>query len=696
MATAGGVGGGRVQTLKSTNNWVLHDSNKVPLDAMGRPAKTNDPATWTSYDLAVKAAARLGIGVGYVFDGTGVCGIDMDDCIDGGELSDMAKKVLDLFKGTYAEYSPSGNGVHILFKSLNAVSKRTKGLEIYTKGRYFTVTRRPLKGRNVHITTYNDLTEFYALFEPSDANTGVDDVKALIARASQSETFRRLFDGDLSGHAGDHSASDLALCNSLAYWADGDIELMDAAFRASGLYRPKWDRKTGDTTYGGMTLAKAVSPNSSALEEWERGLQRDKKGVLYNTLHNVKHILLHDPKLQSLRVNRITGNIEVAELPWRSVTAGTNFWRNADTAQLICYLEAVYRYFSKALVIDAFDKVVDDRGYDPIVEYLESLPSWDGVPRVDSLLIDFFGAEDSEYVRSTTRKTLCAAVARALVPGCKFDYLLTLQGPQGVRKSTFIERLALGYYTDSLSLADLTRDGKSAAEKLQGYWLVEIGELDGMRKTEAETVKAFISRKDDSYREAYGRLVAPHPRRCILIGTTNVDGFLRDVTGNRRFWPVICPQNTRDARDLASTEIAQIWAEAKHRYVEGEALYLTEELEREARFRQTSSLERDERISQLEEYLETLLPEGWYQLSLSERVWHFTVERVEEGVLPRKYVSNIECWMECFGNRRENIKRQDSYDLSRMLIACGWSVETHRRNDSAYGPLRSRHRERPI
>lgn len=251
-------------------------------------------------------------------------------------------------------------------------------------------------------------------------------------------------------------------------------------------------------------------------------------------------------------------------------------------------------------------------------------------------------ADDNAYTRAVTRKTLCAAVCRVQRPGCKFDSMLVLNGPQGIGKSTLIARLAGEWFSDSLSLND-TKD-KTAAEKLQGYWILEIGELAGLRKTEVETLRSFLSRQNDIYRACFGKRATPHLRQCVFFGTTNAEtGYLRDTTGNRRFWPVKTPgSKTRHSWDLDEHEISQIWAEVLEYVNAGEKLYLDANLDIYAKEEQREAMESDEREGLVREYLEKLLPEKWADMTLYERRNYLNGESefgrdTHEGAVRRKY-----------------------------------------------------------
>ena len=321
------------------------------------------------------------------------------------------------------------------------------------------------------------------------------------------------------------------------------------------------------------------------------------------SLHNITLILENDQKLQNICFNQLADGMEIkGEVPWQHPA---RFWRDADDAQLICYVDANYGNFSARNYQIGVAKVVDDRSYHPIREFFAGLPQWDGKSRVETLLIDYLGADDNAYTRAVTRKTICAGVARIKQPGIKFDYIPVLNGPQGIGKSTLIERLGGEWYSDSLSLTDM--NDKTAAEKLQGYWILEIGELAGMKKADIDKVKAFISRQDDKYRASFGRRVTPHPRQCIFFGTTNSqNGYLRDITGNRRFWTVKTPGTGRlKPWQLTKEDVRQVWAEALVLVERGEKLYLDSDLEAQSQVEQSAAMEQDDREGLVTAYLGT-------------------------------------------------------------------------------------------
>lgn len=417
---------------------------------------------------------------------------------------------------------------------------------------------------------------------------------------------------------------------------------------------------------------------------WQVKLERDKNGLVANTLTNVRMILQKDPMLQNIRFNQMADNLEICgEVPWGH---SGGFWRDADDAQLENYLDQEYAEFSRSRILSAVTKVTDDRSYHPVREYLDALPRWDGRKRLDTLLVDYLSAEDTEYTRAVTRKALCAAVARVRDPGCKFDYVLTLVGPQGVGKSTLISRIGQKWYSDSLNLTDI-RD-KTAAEKLQGVWIMEIGELAGMGTAGTNTLKGFISRQDDQYRASYGRRVGSHPRQCIMVGTTNEAEFLRDTTGGRRFWPVRCPGARKNAWGISQQEVDQIWAEAEFYYKAGEKLTLPEELYSDAAKKQEDATEKDPRIGMVEEFLETRVPLDWYSRKVDSRRDYFRYEGTElpeDLTMRRRRVCYQEVWVECYGRQYQDMTVKDRKEIKAVLDGIdGWEQAEKRQQVKGY------------
>lgn len=281
---------------------------------------------------------------------------------------------------------------------------------------------------------------------------------------------------------------------------------------------------------------------------------------------------------------------------------------------------------------------------------------------------------------------------RVHYPGIKFDYIIVLNGAQGIGKSTLIAKLGMEWFSDSLTLSDM--NDKTAAEKLQGYWIHEIGEMAGMRKADLEKVKAFVSRQDDKYRASFGRRVTPHPRQCIFFGTTNTEnGYLRDITGNRRFWNV---KVTGDGRlkpwDLDQDTIDQIWAETAVLAKAGEELFLDHELEAFAKQEQSDAMERDDREGLVASYLDLLLPENWDDMDIYQRRDY--VQDPEgpvsaKGTVRRETVSNIEIWCECFCKSKEDIKPSDSYAIAAIMARMtGWDKSGGSKRLPIYGKQR--------
>lgn len=398
-------------------------------------------------------------------------------------------------------------------------------------------------------------------------------------------------------------------------------------------------------------------------KDWTSKLKITEKGALAQTIENVVTILEHDPKLAGcLAYNEMDHNIvTLSSTPWNKAK-GPRQWVDADDAALRYYLEKKYGISGKDRIFDAVNVVAQRNAFHPVREYLDGC-TWDRVPRVETLLIDYLGAEDNEYTRAVTRKTLAAAVARIYRPGCKFDYMLTLRGRQGIGKSAIIAKLGGEWFSDTFT----TMQGKDAYEQVQGVWIMEVGELAGMRKAEAETIKLYISKQRDRFRPAYGRRLQEFPRQCVFIGTTNETQFLRDTTGNRRFWVVDTPNEPTKSLwdDLTPETVRLIWGEAVEIYKAGEPLYLPRELEDIAREVQEAYEEENPKAGLIIDYLDRLLPEDWESLDIySRRQW---LETDAVGTVKRRTVCTLEIWAEALNGNPDKLDRYAAKEIRDIM-----------------------------
>ncbi|MDL2317939.1 virulence-associated E family protein [Eubacteriales bacterium OttesenSCG-928-A19] len=420
------------------------------------------------------------------------------------------------------------------------------------------------------------------------------------------------------------------------------------------------------------------SDDTKASMDWQDGLEIDKQGKVKDTLGNIALILRSDPKLRGISYNLHRSGIDIrlnaksaTKLPWKQIKPG---WNETDLGSILLYLDRVYGLYSPSKLKSILLAVAAERSYHPIRDYFDALPPWDGVPRVDEMFIQYLGAPDTAYTRAVARKMMVAAVARIYEPSIKFDSVVVLNGPQGMGKSSFFSHLGGKWFSDSLTIGDMK--DKAAPEKLQGYWILELGELAGLKKMDVETVKAFITRQDDKFRHSYGYSVEDHPRQCIIVGSTNSgDGFLRDITGNRRFWPVTCTTDSPQKPWEVEGCVSLLWAEALVHYQEGEKLFLTPEVEQMASAEQTAALESDVREGMIAEYLDKLLPEDWDSMDLAERRGFLRGDTFtggdKIGTVRKDTVSSVEIWAECFGKEPSAIRRSDTYDIFGMLMKIG-------------------------
>lgn len=429
---------------------------------------------------------------------------------------------------------------------------------------------------------------------------------------------------------------------------------------------------------------------------WRERLHVDKKGKTVADPHNFELILTNDARLENCTVYNCfeDRNLLTRDLPWRNI-GHEQVWCNADDAGLQAYISTHYKLQGKQALLDMWELVCSRRQIHPLRDYLNNL-KWDGTKRLETLIIDYLGAEDNELTRAMTRKHFTAAVARIFEPGTKYDYVLTLIGAEGLGKSSIIRYMGLEkWHSDSLT----TIDGREAMENLRGKWLVEMGELTNYKNSTSEAYKAFLSKQDDSYRPAYGRRTEVYKRQCVFFATTNENEFLKGSTGNRRFWTIQCGENfcTKDIHEDLPNEVDQLWAEAVHYYNEGEKLYLPPALEMEARKRQEvhNEMSVDDRIGVIVEFLNRPLPAGWYDMPIEWRANYFKVansDAEDDASFKRQKISAVEIYCECFGQKLDEKTRYKTKDINtmlRFLKAEGIIKEGLRERVKGYGQQRT-------
>lgn len=414
---------------------------------------------------------------------------------------------------------------------------------------------------------------------------------------------------------------------------------------------------------------------ASAKLEYDQNTGRPKK-----TRDNIMKILQHDPLL--------TGKIAVDDfavrglalgaLPWNPETE-RRLWTDTDDAGVAWYLENKFDITGREKIDGALLLVSEANKINEVKDYLTAL-EWDKTPRLDMVLSDYLGADDTPYTRAVARKSLTAAVARVMQPGCKYDYVPVFVGPQGIGKSTFLATLGKDWFSDSLQ----SFEGKEAAEMIQGVWINELGEMTGYTRSETNTIKQFLSKREDIYRQAYGRRTGRYPRKCVFFGTCNQFEFLKDLTGNRRFWPVDVGKHKpkKNIWEDLPGEVDQIWAEAVMRWRIGEPLYFeSPEIENLARAEQEKHREANVKEGIIKGFLEQPVPKNYNSMDLAARrmFWSGNAHNVE--TVQRQKTCAAEIWCEAFGGNILLMKRADTLEINQILENLpGWRRNKSNRN----------------
>jgi len=295
-------------------------------------------------------------------------------------------------------------------------------------------------------------------------------------------------------------------------------------------------------------------------QEWQWKFSRTQSGNPRADVNNARLVLANDDRWDGV-LAYCDFNCAVMKIkpPPFEDNAETGEWSDADTARLRCWLAEHHDFSPKTNdVDDAVLVAAQAKRFHPVREYLNGLV-WDGEERVDTWLMDLMGVKFTLYNVAVGKKWLLGAVARIFQPGCKMDNVLIFEGGQGKGKSTSLKILGGDWFSDT----HFELGTKDAYQQMRGVWIYEMAELDAFNKAESTKAKAFFTAQEDNYRPSYGRRNVRIQRQCVIAGSTNQDHYLKDVTGNRRYWPVRCTEidleGLRDVRD-------QLWAEAVHRY----------------------------------------------------------------------------------------------------------------------------------
>lgn len=553
-------------------NWKLETrkgkTTKLPYQINGKLASSTNPATWSTYKDAKDTADNVGI----VLHDSLLLVVDLDHVVADNKLLPKYKYLAAFLKqsNTFIELSQSKTGLHVylaLTKPLKLTSNKREPVEAYTNGRYIATTGvsfgkvRPI--RTIPPSEALQLLELAGLSQAADPFDESNEVKIpsssshengqtkylepipddeLLDRmfnASNGADIKALFDGDASRYGKDLSKADMALLAHLAFWTNRNAEQMERIWLTSPLAkRPKTQQRAD---YRQRTIkaaianckegyALSVTDNAQDLDLLSVGKGKAKKYPM-NTENICRILRKHAEFKDTFRFDEYR---QVAE---RKIDGKWRLIVDIDAIDVQTRISVLFPQFtmvSKNMAWDAVMRVVHEYTYDSGIEYLQSLV-WDNVPRLDQWIHKTYHTPADDLHAAIGANWVKGMVKRILEPGCKFDYVLVLEGAQGMRKSSSLAVLAgaLGHVETTMST-----DTKDFFLQFVGNAVVEFSEGETLSRTETKRLKAIITVQNDKFRPPYGRTVIDNPRRCVFAMTTNQDEYLKDETGNRRWLPV--------------------------------------------------------------------------------------------------------------------------------------------------------------
>lgn len=629
---------------------------KVPYSLAGRKASSINKTTWATHK-EVSEKRHLYDGIGFVLDGS-YLGVDLDHVLVSGKIKDKLSENFVENSNTLTEISPSGDGLHLYFKisepiELKANSHKPNEIvkyECYTQKRYLTVTENIFENKNtirtigeteairlLKILGYpwgKSLTVINKTSDPS--NSGLltknklsdESLLRIMFSARNGQKMREIYDGSDSYNDNDTSAADASLCSMFAFYSNKDFNTIERLWLASPRGKREKVQKRAD--YRKMTIEYAVQKTEEVFSQKKNDdggdeeydyyvVQEGKKGetVIPVIVENIRYFLnTHKDFKGCFRFEEFKQIIEYKLSPdgdWRQV-------RDEDILFVMNKIARAHPYFSrvsKEMVSDAMLAVSKQYSYDEVRQYMTSLV-WDKKPRIDIWLCTVFGVDQNEYHKKVGANWLKGLVKRAIEPGSKFDYVLVIEGAQGIKKSTSFSILASPWHSETVT----TPDNKDFFMNLVGNLVVEFAEGESLTRGEMKRLKAVITMTHDDIRLPYARLMSRHPRRCVFAMTTNEEQYLKDNTGNRRWLPVKAVKDEADVEWLKENR-DQLFAEAYYRVIELKETFWE--------FPKEDAL-REQAARVINDPREELIFEWYAGLSFEEKASGVTTRQAFEGV----------------------------------------------------------------
>lgn len=547
--------------IKKMDNWVLwklenrkDKKAKIPYTIYGKMASSTNAETWTTFDKAMEIYNHRGgyySGIGFMFSGSGIVGVDIDHCIEDGKFSELAQYVMD-YLSSYTEKSQSGEGIHVLAKG--TIPKALKqDIEMYSSGRYFALTGDKISGDTIEIRQ-EQLEVLYKKYQKKEIEK-IPDIKndtpkeiigssTLLEKAFNSKEGSRikaLYNGDISSYDNDHSKADQALCNYLAFWFNKDFNDIDNIFKQSALYRVKWDR----SDYKAATIDRAINGCNKSYQEYKE--ENKKANIREKNKTSELDFPYKNHKKQPLKVWENldylfkVNNIEIKyNLLSREIEV-TGSKKSLDEVMVEFNTLALSNEFN--LGIDDMTrfviKIAKENSYNPVINYLKKCKEgWDGVSRIKELCNTVRCNGDNNFKELLIIKWLINTVHIIANKGRNnCEGVLVIQGKQGIGKTRWIRSIMpnLDWLKTGVAVDPSDKDSISKATK---YWIVELGEMEATLKKDQAELKQFFTENSDEYREPYGRFSSKFPRLTCYYATVNDLEFLKDTTGNRRYWTI--------------------------------------------------------------------------------------------------------------------------------------------------------------